>query len=111
MSDPFAAYGHRATSTAAARLVGVMKTRSGAKARYVEITAQLAGMPDSISLADFLTGIRHEIVQFETELPFFWEGDGDFAGLQQEIERATVRLDDGLDYPRHEPKQEKELDT
>lgn len=110
MSDPFADYGHRATSTATPRLVGVMRTRQEAKQRYTEIVACLHAADSQAALAAYLDSVRHEIVQFETELPFFWEGDGDFAGLQQEIERATVRLDDGLDYPRTEPRAEdKEL--
>lgn len=106
MSDPFASYGHRATSTATPRLVGTMRTRQEAKQRYIEIVAQLHAADSRERLAACLHSVRHEIVQFKTELPFFWEGDGDFAGLQQEIERATVRLDDGLDYPRTEPKTE-----
>lgn len=108
MSDPFASYGHRATSTATPRLVGIMRTRQQAKQRYTEMVAQLHAAKSSEALAAYLDSVRHEIVQFETELPFFWEGDGDFAGLQQEIERATVRLDDGLDYPRTEPKTEEQ---
>lgn len=102
MSDPFADYGHRATTTAAPRLVGVLKTKAAAKDRYTAIVREMAAIGTKQELAKYLEGIEPEVVQFRTELDFFWEGDGDFAGLQREIERAQVRLDDGLDYPRYE---------
>lgn len=100
--NPFDDYGRRSTSVATPRLVGVLKTRADAKRRYTEITAELAAQQSKADLTTYLDNIRHEVVQFQTELDFLWEGDGDFAGLQREIERAQVRLDDGLDLPRYE---------
>ena len=113
MSDPFAAYGYRATSTAVQPLVGVHRTRSAAKARYSEIVAEMRECRSAPELESYLASISAETTQFRAELDFFWEGDGDFPGLQHEIERAQVRLDDGLDYPRHDPeqKQRKGLET
>lgn len=100
--NPFDDYGRRVTTTATPRLVGVLKTRTEAKQRYIEMTADLAALQSRADLTVYLDNIRHEIIQFEAELPFFWEGDGDFAGLQREIERTQVRLDDGLDNPRYD---------
>ena len=109
MSDPFADYGHRATSKSAPRLVGVIKTRSAARDRYVGIIAEMAACKSSAELDDYLASISAEIVQFRAELPLYWNGTGEpFVGLQQEIERAQVRLDDGLDFPRHDPEQKQE---
>ena len=103
MSDVFADYGARATTTAVPRLVGVIKTRAAAKSRYVEIVAEMASAKSSAELDEYLESIAPELVQFRAEIDFFWNGDGDFAGLQHEIEMAQCRLDDRLDYPRREP--------
>lgn len=102
-SDPFAMYGHKATTTAQPRLVGIIKTRAEAKARYTEIVAALQQPVTKPALQSLLHDLRREMIQFQTELPFLWSGDGDFAGLQREIEAAHVRLDPGLDYPRFDP--------
>lgn len=106
--NAFEEYGKRATSTVPPRLIGVTKTRGEARARYAAIIADLTAVKTLPALEQYLTGIAAELIQFRTELDFLWEGDGDFAGLQQEIERAQVRLDAGLDHPRHEVKQQEE---
>ena len=100
MSNPFADYGKRATSTVPDRLIGPNKTRAAARERYHEIVTELGDFSDPENLEIYLMQIASEIAQFRAELPFLWEGDGDFLGLQKEIERAQARVDDGLDFPR-----------
>lgn len=105
--NPFADYGHKATSIRAAPLFGPIATRAASRERYVEIVAELAAKDHSEDLEIYLLSIRPELLQFEGELPQYWEGDGnDFPGLRKEIERARVRLDDGLDWPRYAPTEE-----
>jgi len=103
MSNPFADYGKRATSTVPDRLIGPIGKRADARARYAEIVTELGAYSDPKNLEKYLAEIGREIAQFRAELPFLWEGDGDFLGLQKEIERAQARVDDGLDFPRWEP--------
>lgn len=105
-NDPYASYGHRATSTAVPRLVGVNKTRAQAKERYTEIVAQLHVAATPAKLEQLLAALRPELLQFQSELEFLWEGEGDFTGLRKEIEAAHVRVDPGLDWPRHDPQAE-----
>lgn len=102
MSDPFADYGKRATSTAPAALIGPNKTRADARMRYNEIVMELGDFADPENLEIYLMQIAKEVAQFRAELPFLWFGDGDFLGLAKEIERAQARVDDGLDFPRWE---------
>ena len=104
MTDPFAAYGKRATTTAATPLVGVNKTRAAAKVRYSEILAEIQARitnnnPDP--LHKYLASIASELAQFRAELEFYWEGDGaEMRGLAKEIEWATACCDERLDLPR-----------
>lgn len=105
--NPFEAYSKRANTHVShpARLLGPNKTRSDARVRYGEIVAELASFSDSENLEIYLIGMTRELAQFQAELDFYWEGDGDFLGLQKEIERARARVDDGLDFPRYEVKE------
>ena len=100
MSNPFADYGKRATTTVPDRLIGPIEKRADARARYAEIVIELGDFSDPENLEIYLMQINKEIAQFRAELPFLWEGDGDFLGLAKEIERAQARVDDGLDFPR-----------
>jgi hypothetical protein len=86
-------------------LVGVIKRRGDARTRYTEIVAALNACLTPREIADYLGSISAEIIQFQAELEYYWEGDGDFAGLSREIERAQVRVDERLDYPRYEEKE------
>jgi len=111
VSDPFAAYGKKATTTTPDKLVGVIKTRAEARARYGQLVAGLHECASKQTLNDYLFSIRAETVQYRAELPQYWEGEDDFLGFRKEIERAFVRVDVGLDWPRYEQttEQEKEL--
>lgn len=92
--DPFAAYGHKATSNTPDKLVGVIKTRSAARDAYTAIAVELAACEDHDMLDAYLASIAHELAQFRAELDFLWEGDGaDFPGLEQEIDRARERIE------------------
>lgn len=103
MTDLFAAYGHKATSTAPAPLLGPLKRRADARTRYSEIVDAMAACQTPPGLEAYLQSIRAETVQFAAELEFLWSGDDAFLGLEKEIERARARVDDGLDFPRWEP--------
>lgn len=108
MTDPFADYGKRATTMQPDKLVGTMKTRAEARARYSAIVAGLYECDSRKALNDYLFNVRAETVQFHAELPNLWEGEDDFLGLRKEIEHAFVRVDNGLDWPRYEPDKDKE---
>lgn len=103
MSDPFSTYAKAAHSRVSQpqKLVGVIATRAAARIRYSEIVEELHACEDSDQLEAFLGSIDKELIQFRTELKFYWEGDGDFAGLAQEIEWARDRahFDNGLYSP------------
>jgi hypothetical protein len=102
MSDPFADYGKRAASQAPAKLLGPIKTRAEMRNRYNEILALMAACETVMALEELLSGLSADITQFHAEHEFFWSGDGDFLGLEREIERARARVDDRLDMPRWE---------
>ena len=104
MSDPFATYGAKATSQAPAALVGPVKTRSLIRDRYALAVAELAGVATQQALEVCLEAHVSTITQIHAEMEFLWTGDGnEFLGLEKEIERATARVDVGLDLPRWEP--------
>lgn len=107
MADPFEAYAKAAHSRVSQPqpLIGVNKTRAAARERYSEITTALAAFRDPENLEIYLLSIDRELAQFRAELPFLWEGEDDFLGLEKEIERAQARVDDGLDFPRYEVKE------
>lgn len=76
-----------------APLQGPIKTRAEARIRYGEIVADLRTVTDEIELEGFLMDMQVELIEFENELPFLWDGDGrDFIGLEQEIARARKRV-------------------
>lgn len=103
--NAFADYAKKAQSIVdqPQKLIGAMKTRGEARERYTEIVGSLKACASRAELDRYLDSIGTDIRQFHAELEFLWKGDGDeFAGLQREIERAHVRVDDGLDHPRYE---------
>lgn len=100
MTDPFAAYGARATSNTPARLVGPIKTRGEMRDRYDLVVAELRACATKEALAAALEAHGTTILQIHSELEFLWSGSGDFLGLEKEIEHATARVDDRLDFPR-----------
>lgn len=105
--DPFSQYAKRANTIVSqpAKLLGPIKLRADARTRYSEIVAELNEQTDPEHLEIYLMSIEREVTQFRTELDFLWEGDGDFKGLEKEIEWAKARVDDRLDLPRWEPGQ------
>jgi hypothetical protein len=98
--DAFLAYGKAATSKAPAKLLGPIKTRAELRERYNQIVAELAECGSLEALESCLARLNAEITQYHAEHEFFWTGDGDFLGLEREIERARARVDDRLDMPR-----------
>lgn len=104
MTDPFAAYAARANTIVnqPAKLLGVNKTRGEARQRVDEIIKELRSFQTKASLEEYLEILRPETAQFHAELPFYWEGEGDFLGLRKEIALAEARVDAGLDFPRWE---------
>lgn len=74
-------------------LTGPIRTRAEARAQYSAIVDDLRTVTDEIELEGFLMDMQVELTQFEDELPFLWDGDGqDFPGLEQEIEWARARV-------------------
>ena len=94
-NDPFASYGHAATKPQRpAPLTGKVKLRADARVKYTEIVGELIACEDADTLAAYLDTIKDEIAQFQSELDFYWNGDGaDFPGLSEEITRARARVD------------------
>lgn len=104
--NAFEAYSKKAATimSSPAKLLGPNKLRAEARVRYSEIVACMDSCESAEDLELYLTSIKPELTQFHAELQFYWEGDDTFTGLQREIERSKARVDDGLDYPRHEPR-------
>lgn len=100
--NPFEAYAKQANTIVnqPAKLVGPLATRSEARVRYDEIVAGLRSCLSIAGVEEELEIRRAEIAQFHAELPFYWEGEGDFPGLRKEIALAQARVDAGLDFPR-----------
>ena len=74
-------------------LTGPMRTRAEARAVYGEVVEELNACGDQETLEVFLMTASEPLIQFENELPFYWEGDGqDFLGLAEEIRRAWLRV-------------------
>lgn len=103
--NPFEAYAKTANTmvTQPAKLLGPLATRSEARIRYDTLVAELRTFQTAASLEEYLEIARKEIAQFRSQLPFYWEGEGDFLGLRKEIALAQARVDAGLDFPRWEP--------
>jgi hypothetical protein len=58
-----------------------------------EVVAELGDITDRDTLEIYLMTVKEPLIQFEDELPFLWEGDGqDFAGLAAEIQKAWRRV-------------------
>ena len=75
------------------RLTGPIKTRADARKMYAEIVAELNACEDQSTLETYLFTIGEEVIQFENELDWFWNGDGfEFIGLDQEIKAAWQRV-------------------
>lgn len=94
-NDPFYSYGHQATKpTPPPKLIaGPMTTRAQARAVYSGIVAELNGCEDQDTLDLYLMTVGEELIQFEKELSFLWDGDGDsFPGLSAEITAAKLRV-------------------
>lgn len=103
-TDPFAAYGVKATRQAPAPLVGPAKTRSLLRDRYDLAATELRAVTTPEALEACLEAHGSTIRQVAAEMEFLWNGDGnDFLGLEKEIEHARARVDAGLDFPRWEP--------
>lgn len=76
-----------------APLTGPIKTRAAARTVYAEIVAELRACEDRETLECYLMTVSEPLQQFEKELDFLWEGDGDdFHGLQGEIRKAWRRV-------------------
>ena len=76
-----------------APLTGCMKTRAEARLKYAEVVGELRDITDRDTLEIYLMTVKEPLIQFEDELPFLWEGDGqDFAGLAKEIQQAWRRV-------------------
>ena len=76
-----------------APLTGPIKTRANARTVYAEIVSELRACEDRETLEIYLMTVSEPLQQFEEELPFLWEGDGDdFHGLQGEIQKAWRRV-------------------
>ena len=75
-------------------LTGPIKRRADARVIYGEIVSELQGCDDRDTLEIYLMTIGEQLLQFETELDFYWSGDGaDFIGLDAEIKRAWAKFD------------------
>ena len=92
--DPFEAYAPPPEKGKRAPLTGPIPTRAKAKTVYSQIVQELNACGDRDTLDIYLMTVGEELLQFERELEFLWEGDGDdFIGLQNEISQAKARLD------------------
>lgn len=96
--NPFANYGDIVPPMpprgAPPKLTGPILTRAAARKVYGEIISELRACDDRETLEIYLMTVGEELLQFENELQFLWEGDGeDFAGLDQEIKRAFSSLE------------------
>lgn len=102
--NPFDAYAKKANTIVnqPTPLLGPIKTRAEARVRCAAIGLEIARCATSEQLESYLASVAPELVQFRTELEFLWFGEGDFLGLEKEIEWARARVDDRLDYPRWE---------
>ena len=99
MTDPFADYGAVATPfarTPPPKLTGPILTRAEARRIYGEIVSELRCCDDKDTLDIYLMTIGEELLQFENEMPYLWQGDGgDFIGIDGEIRIAVERCNKG----------------
>lgn len=101
MSDPFSAYGldvglgviGNPLKEKPKPLQGTIKTRSAARIAYAGIVSELHACEDQDMLDCYLMTVGEPLLQFQTELDYFWLGNGDeFIGLAAEIENAKQRV-------------------
>lgn len=107
--NPFEAYAKKALTTVPDRLIGPVKTRAEVRAIYSEIVADLRACRNAAVLSATLADRHAVITQIRAEMPFLWEGDGDFLGLEREIEMAfeTVEAAEYFNRIRVEPECER----
>ncbi|MET0365635.1 MAG: hypothetical protein ABW169_13380 [Sphingobium sp.] len=90
-SNAFMAYGdtlHRKEA-----LTGPLTSRKEAKEAYAAIVRRIHAATNLRDLQDYLASIEPMIRQFEQELDYLWNGDGeDFAGLSEEMIRALEKF-------------------
>lgn len=98
--DAFLAYGKAATSQRPAKFLGAVKTRAEMRHAYNDALDLLSACNTVMAVEEWLESHAALIAQIHAEHEFFWTGDGDFLGLEREIERARARVDDRLDMPR-----------
>lgn len=75
-----------------APLTGPIKRRNDARIKYGEIVTELEDISDVETLEIYLLTIGEELIQFENELPYFWNGGDMFDGLDAEIKKAWRRV-------------------
>lgn len=89
--NAFLAYGD--TLHRKEKLSGPIAIRKEAKDAYAEIVSRMHAAETLTGLQDYLASIEPQIRQFEQELDYFWNGDGeDFAGLSEEMIRALEKF-------------------
>lgn len=89
--NTFMAYGEGLHKKEA--LTGPITTRAKARVIYGEIVSRMHGCETLTGLQAYLASIEPEILQFEQELDYLWNGDGeDFAGLSEEMIRALEKF-------------------
>ena len=77
-------------------LLGIIKTRAEARVIYADIASEIQACEDQDTLDAYLASIAPTLTQFQSEIDFLWEGDGEgFAGLQGEIAFAQQQFRDG----------------
>jgi hypothetical protein len=75
------------------KLTGPVASRKEARDVYSAIVSRMYGCETLAGLQEYLVSIEPTIRQFEQELDYFWNGDGeDFAGLSEEMIRALERF-------------------
>jgi len=79
--------------TRPAPLTGPIKRRADARVIYDQIVSEMEACEDRDTLEIYLMTVGEELIQFERELEFFWNGDGeDFLGLNREIAKSYARF-------------------
>ncbi len=74
-------------------LTGPLATRAEARLAYGSIIAKMHACGTLRELQTYLAAEQPVLRQFEKELPFFWQGDGeDFLGLSDEMLMALDKF-------------------
>lgn len=75
------------------KLTGPIRTRAEARIVYSNIVRELHACDDQDTLEIYLMTVGEELIQFQDELEFLWNGDDDdFPGLDKEIKAAWNRV-------------------